>query len=63
MTFKELYLAGELEFEEIDDYIAQWNESDDPRTLREYLGLSADEEDIWIDESDDALKEALDKQK
>ena len=63
MTFKEKYLAGELEFEEIDDYIARWNESDDTRTLREYLGLNADEEDIWIDDSDEALKEMLDKQK
>lgn len=63
MTFKEKYLAGELEFEEIDDYIARWNESDDTRTLREYLGLNAEEEDIWIDDSDEALKEMLDKQK
>lgn len=63
MTFKGKYLAGELEFEEIDDYIARWNESDDTRTLREYLGLNADEEDVWIDDSDEALKEMLDKQK
>lgn len=63
MTFKEKYLAGELEFEEIDDYIARWNESDDTRTLREYLGLNADEEDVWIDDSDEALKEMLDSQK
>ena len=63
MTFKEKYLAGELEFEEIDDYIARWNESDDTRTLREYLGLNADEEDVWIDDSDEALKEMLDRQK
>ena len=63
MTFKEKYLAGELEFEEIDDYIARWNESDDTRALREYLGLNADEEDVWIDDSDEALKEMLDKQK
>ena len=63
MTFKEKYLAGELEFEEIDDYIARVNESDDTRTLREYLGLNADEEDVWIDDSDEALKEMLDRQK
>lgn len=63
MTFKEKYLAGELEFEEIDDYIARWIESDDTRTLREYLGLNADEEDVWIDDSDEALKEMLDRQK
>lgn len=54
MTFKERYLAGEIEFEEIDDYIADWNEREDEMTLREFLGLSAKEEDLWIEESDEA---------
>ena len=63
MTFKERYLAGEIPFEEIDDYVEDWNNSDDPRTLREYLGLSAEEEDVWIDVSDEALQDLLDKQK
>ena len=62
-TFKERYLAGEIEFEEIDSYISRWNNSDDERTLAVYLGLNADEEDVWIDESDEALMEMLDKQK
>ena len=42
-TFKERYLAGEIEFEEIDRYISRWNNSDDERTLAVYLGLNADE--------------------
>ena len=63
MTFKEKYLAGEIEFEAIDDFIDIWNNSDDERTLAKFLGLSAEEEDIWIDDSDDALKEMLDKQR
>ena len=54
-TFKERYLAGEIPFEEIDRYISRWNNSDDPRTLAQYLGLNAEEEDVWIDESDDAV--------
>lgn len=62
-SFKELYLAGELEFEEIDLFITRWNDSDDPRTLAQYLGLNADEEDVWIDDSDEALKAMLDAQK
>ena len=49
MTFKERYLAGEIEFEEIDSYISKWNFSDLTCTLREYLGLNAEEEDIWIE--------------
>lgn len=63
MTFKEQYLAGTIPFEEIDRYVSEWNHSDDPRTLREFLGLNAEEEDIWIDDSDEALKELLDQQK
>ena len=54
-TYKELYLAGEIEFEEIDDYSFEWGISDDERTLAQYLGLNADEED--------ALKELLDQQR
>ena len=60
MTFKEKYLAGEIEFEAIDDYVDEWNSSDDERTLAKFLGLNADEEDAWIDDGDEALKEMLD---
>ena len=63
MKFKERYLAGELPFEEIDRYIEDWGNSDETCTLREYLGLDAEEEDVWISESDEALKELLDRQK
>ena len=50
MTFKEKYQAGEIEFEAIDDYVDEWNNSDDERTLAKFLGLDGDE----------ALKEMLD---
>ena len=63
MTFKELYLSGQVEFEEIDRFISRWNNSDDERTLAKYLGLNAEEEDVWIEVSDEALQEMLDKQK
>lgn len=62
-NFKERYLAGEISFEEIDRYISIWNNSDDPRTLAQFLGLNAREEDVWIDISDEALKELLDEQR
>lgn len=62
MTFKELYLSGQIEFEEIDRFVSRWNRSDDSRTLAQYLGLNGQEEDIWIEESDEALKEMLDRQ-
>lgn len=63
MNFKEAYLAGCISFEEIDEYIAEWNESSDPRTLAQFLGLNGEEEDVWISVSDEALKEMLDQQK
>ena len=62
-NFKERYLAGEIEFEEIDDYVDEWNSSDDTRTLAQFLGLNEEEEDVWIDEGDDALYELLEQQK
>lgn len=63
MKFKERYLAGEIPFEEIDLYIEEWGNSDETCTLREYLGLNAEEEDVWISDSDEALLELLDSQK
>ena len=63
MTFREKYLAGEADFDEKDDYIDVWNRSDDDQTLAQFLGLNAEEEDVWIDDSDEALKEMLDKER
>ena len=62
-NFKEKYLDGEIEFEEIDDYSYKWGMSDDERTLAQYLGLNAEEEDAWVSIGEDALIELLDKQK
>ena len=63
MKFKEKYLAGEIPFGEIDSYIEAWGNSDEPCTLREYLGLNEEEEDVWISDSDEAFMELLDRQK
>lgn len=62
-TFKELYLAGEIEFEAIDDYSYRWGMSDTEQTLAQYLGLNAEEEDAWVSISEDALYELLEAQK
>lgn len=62
-TFRERYMAGEISFEEIDSYISKWNNSSDPRTLARYLGLDGEEEDVWIEVSDEALCELLDSRK
>ena len=61
--FKELYLDGEVELEEIDTFVSRWNFSDETCSLREYLGLSEEEEDVWISDSDEALFDLLEAQK
>ena len=62
-NFKERYLSGEIEFEEIDEYCYQWGISDETRTLREYLGLNIAEEEAWVNDSEEALRNLLDGQK
>ena len=57
--FKDLYLAGEVEFEAIDDYSYEWGMSDEECTLAQYLGLNEEEEDAWVSDSEDALKEPV----
>lgn len=54
-NFKEKYLDGEIEFEAIDDYSYEWGMGNDERTLAQYLGLNAEEEDAWVSVSEDAL--------
>ena len=49
MTFRERFMNFETDFEEIFDLTDTWNFSDETCTLREYLGLTAEEEDIWTD--------------
>ena len=63
MKFKERYMGGEIPVEEIDRYNEEWGNSDETCTVREYLGLNAEEEDVWISDSDEALLELLDSQK
>ncbi|SHJ10152.1 hypothetical protein [Parasporobacterium paucivorans] len=63
MNFKEQYMSGKIEFDEIHRFVSEWNNSDDTRTLAKFLGLNAEEEDIWIDVSDEALQEMLDAER
>jgi hypothetical protein len=56
MTFRERFMKHETDFEEIFSLTDEWNFSDDLRTLREFLGLTEEEEDIWISQSDEALE-------
>ena len=62
MTFRERFMNYEAEFDEIFDLTDKWNFSDETCTLREFLGLNA-EEDIWISESDDALEQFMEQER
>ena len=62
-SYKEKSLAGEIEFEAIDDYSYEWGMGNDERTLCQYLGLNEEEEDAWVSVGEDALREMLEKQK
>lgn len=63
MKFRDRYMRREAQFEEIFDLTDKWNFSDETCTLREYLGLTAEEEDVWISESDEALEELMKKER
>lgn len=63
MTFRERFMRYETDFEEIFDLTDQWNFSDETCTLREFLGLTAEEEDIWISDSDEALEAFMNRER
>lgn len=63
MNFRERFMNYEAEFDEIYDLTDQWNFSDETCTLREFLGLNAEEEDLWISESDEALETLMENER
>lgn len=63
MNFRERFMNYEAEFDEIYDLTDQWNFSDETCTLREFLGLNAEEEDLWISESDEALETFMENER
>ena len=63
MTFRERFMNHETEFDVIFDLTDKWNFSDETCTLREFLGLNAEEEDIWISESDEALEAFMEQER
>lgn len=60
-TYRELFIRGEIEFEAIDDYSYKWGMSEGEDTLAQYLGLTKEEETAWVEDSEEALIELLEK--
>jgi hypothetical protein len=50
-TFMDRYLAGEVEPEDIDDFVDEWHEGKYATALAEFLGLSDDEYWRWVKDS------------
>jgi hypothetical protein len=48
-TFVELCLAGEVDDREIDDFVDRWHEGNDARGLGEFLGMTEEEYEIWVE--------------
>jgi hypothetical protein len=47
-TFVEQCLNGDALADDIDDFVDRWHDGRDSRTLREAIGLSKDEYDLWV---------------
>lgn len=43
-----MVLSGEASPEDIDEYIEIWHERDRTRTLREFLGFTQAEYELWL---------------
>jgi hypothetical protein len=48
-TYIDKYLNGEIQMDEIDDFIEQWHESDSEKELHEYLGMTWEEYALWVE--------------
>ena len=47
-TFMGRYLAGEVEAEDIDDFVEEWHKGEHHASLAEFLGLADDEYWRWV---------------
>ncbi len=51
MTFMEKCLAGEVDLDEIGDFVGAWHEGASPGLeLREFLGMTKDEYALWVEQ-------------
>ncbi len=49
-TFVDLCLDGKVDMAAIDDFVAQWHESDADITIEEFLGMTKEEYAAWVEE-------------
>ncbi len=58
INFVQLCLQGDALIDDLDDIIEEWHESNDPRSLREVIGFTAEEYQRWLKDPDE-LKNVL----
>lgn len=64
MNFKEKYLSGLCEFEDIETFIKLWNtRENEGLSLSEYLGLSEAEYEVYLQGGNNALQAILNNQR
>jgi hypothetical protein len=51
-TFMDQYLAGEVETEDIDDFVDAWHTGVSTMPLSAYLGLTPEEYACWVVHAD-----------
>ena len=60
MTFKETFLKGQCSIDAIDEWVKTWHEaSESEQSLREFLGLTVPEYEIWCLYGNDGLAKCL----
>ena len=61
LAFVEALRNGSADYEDIDDYIAAWHESDSELELHEFLGMTWREYCVWAEEDTAGLKRLFKK--
>lgn len=56
-SFLDLYLRGEVQEAQLDDYIGLWHTTGNFFTLAEFLGMSDSEYAHWFSVGNEALKD------
>ena len=59
-NFMQNFISGKVGFEDIDDFIGTWHESDTDLPLPEFLGMTDKEYEMWVENPKRLLKKVID---
>lgn len=52
-------LYGSTDIEDIDDYVAAWHQGQSNMELYDYLGMTLEEYEAWVEKDDSVLRDIL----